>query len=50
MNKIAEIRRDVSAQYQGALLLGDVNERVNILKLWTITIGIFNSSNTWFRR
>lgn len=32
MNKIAEIRRDVSAQYQGALLLGDVNERVNILK------------------
>lgn len=32
MNKIAEIRKDVSAQYQGALLLGDVVERVNILK------------------
>uniref|UniRef100_U5EW24 Coatomer subunit alpha n=1 Tax=Corethrella appendiculata TaxID=1370023 RepID=U5EW24_9DIPT len=32
MNKIAEIRKDVSAQYQGALLLGDVKERVNILK------------------
>lgn len=32
MNKIAEIRKDVSAQYQGALLLGDVQERVNILK------------------
>jgi coatomer protein complex subunit alpha (xenin) len=32
MNKIAEIRKDVSAQYQGALLLGDVEERINILK------------------
>ncbi|XP_055373966.1 coatomer subunit alpha [Condylostylus longicornis] len=32
MNKIAEIRKDVSAQYQGALLLGDIRERVNILK------------------
>lgn len=32
MTKIAEIRKDASAQYQGALLLGDVQERVNILK------------------
>lgn len=32
MTKIAEIRKDVSAQYQGALILGDVKERVNILK------------------
>lgn len=32
MIKIAEIRKDVSAQYQGALLLGDVAERVSILK------------------
>lgn len=32
MNKIAEIRKDVSAQYQGALLLGDVKERINVLK------------------
>lgn len=32
MNKIAEIRKDVSAQYQGALLLGDIKERVSILK------------------
>lgn len=32
MNKIAEIRKDVYAQYQGALLLGDVKERVSILK------------------
>uniref|UniRef100_A0A336MCE9 Coatomer subunit alpha n=1 Tax=Culicoides sonorensis TaxID=179676 RepID=A0A336MCE9_CULSO len=32
MNKIAEIRKDVSAQYQGALLLGDVQERINVLK------------------
>lgn len=32
MNKIAEIRKDVSAQYQGALLLGDVKERINVLR------------------
>lgn len=32
MNKIAEIRKDVSAQYQGALLLGDAKERISILK------------------
>lgn len=32
MNKIAEIRKDVSAQYHGALVLGDVKERFNILK------------------
>lgn len=32
MNKIAEIRKDISAQYQGALLLGDVKERISILK------------------
>ncbi|XP_022185613.1 coatomer subunit alpha [Nilaparvata lugens] len=32
MTKIAEIRKDVSGQYQGALLLGDVAERINILK------------------
>ncbi|XP_059622164.1 coatomer subunit alpha isoform X1 [Phlebotomus argentipes] len=32
MTKIAEIRKDTSAQYQGALLLGDVSERINILK------------------
>lgn len=32
MNKIAEIRKDASAQYQGALLLGDVKERISILR------------------
>lgn len=32
MTKIAEIRKDISAQYQGNLLLGDVKERINILK------------------
>ncbi|XP_041985120.1 coatomer subunit alpha isoform X2 [Aricia agestis] len=32
MMKIAEIRRDVSAQFQGALLLGDVTERIRLLK------------------
>ncbi|KAL1131457.1 hypothetical protein AAG570_011074 [Ranatra chinensis] len=32
MMKIAEIRKDRSGQYQGALLLGDVAERIKILK------------------
>lgn len=32
MMKIAEIRRDISGQYQAALLLGDVAERIKILK------------------
>lgn len=32
MTKIAEIRKDVSAQYQGALLLGDVAERISVLQ------------------
>ncbi|CAB0008469.1 unnamed protein product [Nesidiocoris tenuis] len=32
MTKIAEIRKDLSGQYQGALLLGDVQERIKILK------------------
>jgi len=32
MTKIAEIRKDLSGQYQGALLLGDVVERIKILK------------------
>jgi coatomer protein complex subunit alpha (xenin) len=37
MTKIAEIRKDVSAQYQGALILGDVKERINILKTYNQT-------------
>ncbi|XP_061380088.1 coatomer subunit alpha [Danaus plexippus] len=32
MMKIAEIRKDVSSQFQGALLLGDVAERIRLLK------------------
>lgn len=32
MTKIAEIRKARSAQYQGALLLGDLEERVKVLK------------------
>lgn len=32
MMKIAEIRKDLSGQFQAALLLGDVSERVKILK------------------
>jgi coatomer protein complex subunit alpha (xenin) len=33
MMKIAEIRKDVSSHYQNALLLGDVGERVKVLKV-----------------
>lgn len=32
MMKIAEVRKDVNGQFQTALLLGDVNERVKILE------------------
>ncbi len=32
MMKIAEIRKDTSGQYQSALLLGDVPERVKVLR------------------
>ncbi|CAG9794734.1 unnamed protein product [Diatraea saccharalis] len=32
MMKIAEIRKDVSAQFQGAILLGDCMERIRLLK------------------
>ncbi|KAJ2941519.1 hypothetical protein O0L34_g14564 [Tuta absoluta] len=32
MMKIAEIRKDASSQFQGALLLGDVKERIRLLK------------------
>ncbi|XP_028028103.1 coatomer subunit alpha isoform X2 [Bombyx mandarina] len=32
MMKIAEIRKDTSAQFQGALLLGDVGERIRLLR------------------
>lgn len=32
MMKIAEIRKDTSGQYQSALLLGDMPERVKVLR------------------
>jgi coatomer protein complex subunit alpha (xenin) len=32
MMKIAEIRKDTSGQYQSALLLGDMQERVKVLR------------------
>jgi len=32
MMKIAEIRKDISGQYQGALFLGNVHERIKILR------------------
>lgn len=34
MTKIAEIRKDISAQYQGSLLLGDIAERIKILNTY----------------
>jgi coatomer protein complex subunit alpha (xenin) len=38
MTKIAEIRKDLSGQYQGSLLLGDFEELAMILKVSTILI------------
>jgi hypothetical protein len=40
MMKIAEIRKDVSGQYQGALFLGNVSERVKILKVSALMISL----------
>jgi coatomer protein complex subunit alpha (xenin) len=46
MMKIAEIRKDTSGQYQNALYLGDVDERVKILKVREqIRIQIFGGKN-----
>jgi len=36
MMKISEIRKDASSHYQNALILGDVEERIKVLK-----VGIF---------
>lgn len=33
MMKISEIRKDFSSHYQNALLLGDVQERIKVLKV-----------------
>lgn len=38
MMKIAEIRKDISGQYQGALFLGNVLERVRILRVSVLLI------------
>lgn len=38
MMKIAEIRKDISGQYQGALFLGNVLERVIILRVSVLLI------------
>jgi coatomer protein complex subunit alpha (xenin) len=40
MIKIAEIRKDISGQYQGALFLGNVHERVKILKVSVLMISL----------
>lgn len=40
MTKIAEIRKDCMGQYQGALYLGDIAERVKVLK-----VGLFYTIN-----
>jgi len=39
---VAEIRKDLSGQFQAALLLGDVNERVKILKNCGQRKSVFN--------
>ncbi|XP_018332981.1 coatomer subunit alpha [Agrilus planipennis] len=53
MMKIAEIRKEKSAQYHGALLLGDLEERIRILKnsnlnslayLTAVTHGLHNEA------
>jgi coatomer protein complex subunit alpha (xenin) len=38
MMKIAEIRKDSSAQFQTALYLGDAAERVKVLKVIQLTV------------
>ncbi|XP_058799728.1 coatomer subunit alpha isoform X2 [Phymastichus coffea] len=53
MTKIAEIRRDFSGQYQGCLLLGDIEELIKILKssqeaLAHITKRIYNVECTQY--
>jgi hypothetical protein len=40
MMKIAEIRKDISGQYQGALFLGNVHERIKILKVSYLMISV----------
>ena len=40
MMKIAEIRKDISGQYQGALFLGNVHERIKILKVSDLMISL----------
>ena len=47
MMKIAEIRKDTSAQFQSALVLGDVQERVKILKV-SIINSIFKNVIGYF--
>jgi Coatomer WD associated region. len=44
MTKIAEIRKDVSGQYQGSLLLGDIYERAKILRVRTRFLGLCDST------
>lgn len=41
MTKIAEIRKDSSGQYHGALLLGDISERIKLLKVTHIYIHFY---------
>jgi len=40
MMKIAEIRKDISGQYQGALFLGNVHERIKILRVSYLVISL----------
>ena len=45
MMKIAEIRKDMSGHYQNALYLGDVPERIKILKVNFISLTYFLRCN-----
>ena len=49
MMKIAEIRKDVSSHYQNALLLGDVGERVKVLKVSPRLKLYFNINSTYMK-
>lgn len=44
MAKIAEIRKDISGQFMGSLLLGDVHEQVRLLKVRIFLLNCIFSS------
>ena len=48
MMKIAEIRKDSSGQFQTALYLGDVAERIKVLKVKTLTSFNLKKTQSFF--